>query len=39
MNGNYEKSIKVLGVPKLCPNIKDPNLTCVIQNHKFAKVP
>ena len=37
MDGKYTSRINVLGVPKICPNIQGQNLSCVIQNHEFAK--
>ena len=37
MDGKYTGLINVLGVPKICPNIQGQNLSCVIQNHEFAK--
>ena len=37
MDGNQEKSIKVLGLPKVCPNMKGQNLAIFIQSHEFAK--
>ena len=37
MDGKYTGLINVLGVPKICPNIQAQNLSCVIQNHEFAK--
>ena len=37
MDGKYTSLINVLGVPKICPNIQGQDLSCVIQNHEFAK--
>ena len=37
IRGNNEKSIKVLGVSEVCPNIKGQGLRCAIQIYDFAK--